>query len=808
MPLQLTGVLQKQGGAGGIVWQERYFVLSGISLSWYLHSTDFNQNSAPRNSLLLTNVTELTREGVTDLCLKGPHLNRTYHLRARTNADRESWFNALDAARKAGEQPPEPSSEPANIEVVKAVPSVEKPSDLSELAVIHSYWLQRFSSVKNWMGELFDNATSYPAWMLSLADVVNALPLQELQQSAECDEAQTKALLARCVDANKALITWRSKAFGGGPPSSSACELDIILADRLAITTTTDATGWITFHRHNIELHHHPALNQRTESPAQAQERERQKTLQERLQLVEGEFSKAHNSRFADLPVRVIALRSVLADHGIMEETPLQELFAGHENWGHSLLSNFCTAVVPVSVLLGLGERFCMYSYRWEGEQAGSANGRQVSIPANYGCFLEYLVEARLIGWIDFAAHRGNAEELGMVVRVMGYLYAVLPVVPQFLLGSKEQQTEALGRGWIYQETAFSFLSPKVTQAYVARLLANLNDVDNIEQLLALAARRMRLVPVVELLQAALSAANKTEVLPALADLPIRFAQSGEASMAARFLVSRKEKAAPPLPASAELCATVTGLLAIPQVVDVENPLVAQGILKGFAELRFSVVADEVVGSLSVVGVLAGFGTPPIGPREGGLVSASEVEWALRLLMRCWRYAFVDGMQDGIRIASRRLTPGLRTWGLGYLHWRNTPPQPAQSDRATMMAATLTGRYYSETEVETLYVDGTCLVYESGPLAGLQPIASQYEGLNALAAPATRVVVGSGGMTLTLIGGMAAFTRVDFHYSALPSRQPISVYVYPPKYLTPAMKAASYLLGSTQADPSDTLWMD
>ena len=484
-------------------------------------------------------------------------------------------------------------------------------------------------------------------------------------------------------------------------------------------------------------------------------------------------------------------------------------MFAGHENWGHSRLPEFCTAVVPASVLLELGKQFCLCSYRWEGERTASTGDREVSIPANYGWFLDYLAEERLVGWIDFVSHRGHTEEVIMVVRMMGYLYALLPVVPQFMLGSQQQQTEALGRGWIYQETAFSFLSPTITQAYVARLLANLNDAVSVEQLLALAARRMQLVPMTTLLQDILSV-TKTETNSAIADLPVRFAQSGDPSMAARFLVSRKDKDAAPLPATVEQCAVVAALLEAPQTVDLQNPAVAQGILKGFAELRFSVVVDEVVGCLSVVGVLAGLGAPPIGPRKGGLVSASEVEWALRLLMRCWRHAFVDGMQDGMRMATRRLTPGLRTWGLGYLHWRGAPPELAEADRRTLPAATLEQeRYYAETEVETRYVDGACLVYESGPLAHLEPIASRYEGLNALTSPDSRHVFGKpGGPQLSIIGGKGAFTRVDFFYAAPPSRQPISLYVYPPKYFTAAMAAAPHLSGSPQSDPSDTLWMD
>lgn len=209
------------------------------------------------------------------------------------------------------------------------MPNVEKPSDSSGQAL--GYWLQRFFSVNTWMNELFDNATNFPSWMLSLSDAVKVLPIKELEKSdANSDEAQTRALLARCVDADRALIAWRAKAFGGGPPPGPAKELDIILANRLAMTITKDATGWITYHRHKIEPPpaDHPAFDGPKDSPAQVQERQRQQMLQARLQLVEAEFVKANNSRFADLPVRVIALRSVLADHGIAEETPLQVILA------------------------------------------------------------------------------------------------------------------------------------------------------------------------------------------------------------------------------------------------------------------------------------------------------------------------------------------------------------------------------------------------------------------------------------------------------------------------------------------------
>ena len=99
---------------------------------------------------------------------------------------------------------------------------------------------------------------------------------------------------------------------------------------------------------------------------------------------------------------------------------------------------------------------------------------------------------------------------------------------------------------------------------------------------------------------------------------------------------------------------------------------------------RHSVRSDEVVGSLSVVGVLVGKGPPTIGEREGGLASKEEVQYALELLGEAWR-TLLDSekkrnlqppnfkpppgwLEPGFRVNTIwRQAPGLSTCGLGFL---------------------------------------------------------------------------------------------------------------------------------------------
>ena len=83
-------------------------------------------------------------------------------------------------------------------------------------------------------------------------------------------------------------------------------------------------------------------------------------------------------------------------------------------------------------------------------------------------------------------------------------------------------------------------------------------------------------------------------------------------------------------------------------------------------------LADEVVGTLSVIGVLLGVGPPP---QASGAVSAAQEQYALKLLHGCW--SLVINSKVEFQFFPRRVSPALRAGGLGVLH--PPPPDPTRA---------------------------------------------------------------------------------------------------------------------------------
>ena len=95
-------------------------------------------------------------------------------------------------------------------------------------------------------------------------------------------------------------------------------------------------------------------------------------------------------------------------------------------------------------------------------------------------------------------------------------------------------------------------------------------------------------------------------------------------------------------------------------------------------------LADEVVGTLSVIGVLLGVGPPP---QASGAVSAAQEQYALKLLRGCW--SLVINSRVEFRFFPRHVSPALRAGGLGVLQ----PPHadPARAEMGIPCVAGFTG---------------------------------------------------------------------------------------------------------------------
>jgi hypothetical protein len=92
-------------------------------------------------------------------------------------------------------------------------------------------------------------------------------------------------------------------------------------------------------------------------------------------------------------------------------------------------------------------------------------------------------------------------------------------------------------------------------------------------------------------------------------------------------------------------------------------------VITGFCETKFTQPGDEVVGTLSVVGILAGKGPVPIGTRTDHLPSSEEVQYALNLLGECWATQIDHGGGMMAKLNCYRISPMLQTIGFGLLRF-------------------------------------------------------------------------------------------------------------------------------------------
>eukprot|EP00808_Paulinella_micropora_P009018 g9521.t1 len=424
--------------------------------------------------------------------------------------------------------------------------------------------------------------------------------------------------------------------------------------------------------------------------------------------------------------VRVICSSKFIASQGweSFAEESLSAMFEGHDNWKEPLLVALSTAVVPLSHLLSCAQRVLISSYRWQDcKSSRTAQGKQVLVPANYGWFLKELGD-QYAGWIDFVSHRQEPSELPAVLQLMPYLYALFPVLPQYLIpahNSLDAISVAFSRGWIYQESALVMLAPNALRQFLGKIMETLLSsthvffgkrpprygtllVDGATQHVVLS--RDVLDAVRMLLEVAKRRQCLEEVVRAVTDWCVSVADSKEA-VDTLFLQDVKSghltviglKSATDLQELTQLLAlmllysmgsgssclllelrtapygvpallrALMYALASPAPADIERLGTAQGILAGFSETEFTQDEDEVVGTLSLVALLTGHGSVPATDRkksgQDGHIPKSQVQFANQILQRCWQTVIQDGAPFTVR--SKRTHTGLQFCGLGYI---------------------------------------------------------------------------------------------------------------------------------------------
>ena len=134
------------------------------------------------------------------------------------------------------------------------------------------------------------------------------------------------------------------------------------------------------------------------------------------------------------------------------------EFWVHHPHGKHPLLSEFVAITLTDKQVDEQLEDIRLSSYRWKdikGVGVVDEEGQhQYQTPGNFGWFLELCKAHGWIGWIDFISNIVVNLPAAHTVSYMGELYAKCTVVPQ---GLNEQAAlvEAMGRAWVFQETAF-----------------------------------------------------------------------------------------------------------------------------------------------------------------------------------------------------------------------------------------------------------------------------------------------------------------------------------------------------------------
>merc|ERR1719334_2198707 len=113
-------------------------------------------------------------------------------------------------------------------------------------------------------------------------------------------------------------------------------------------------------------------------------------------------------------------------------------------------------------------EQIRIASYRWSNPRHwdGTLNSEErkenTAIPDNYCWFLVFIIQRKLIGWLDSAGIAAAGVPMDEALLYMGRIYAQNIIIGDWLLEPLKLKL-AHTRGWIYQEMSFGELDKEAT---------------------------------------------------------------------------------------------------------------------------------------------------------------------------------------------------------------------------------------------------------------------------------------------------------------------------------------------------------
>ena len=151
------------------------------------------------------------------------------------------------------------------------------------------------------------------------------------------------------------------------------------------------------------------------------------------------------------------------------------EFWAHHPHGKQPLLSEFVAVALTAEQIAKQLARIRLSSYRWDdirGVGPKNEQGQQRwATPGNFGWFLALCKEHGWIGWLDFMSNVVVNVPAAHTVAYMGKLYAQCTVVPQGFFEPATLVT-AMGRAWVFQETAFGPLDEHGARCLLASVRA------------------------------------------------------------------------------------------------------------------------------------------------------------------------------------------------------------------------------------------------------------------------------------------------------------------------------------------------
>mmetsp|Transcript_24378 Transcript_24378/g.30652 ORF Transcript_24378/g.30652 Transcript_24378/m.30652 type:complete len:563 (+) Transcript_24378:25-1713(+) len=138
----------------------------------------------------------------------------------------------------------------------------------------------------------------------------------------------------------------------------------------------------------------------------------------------------------------------------IVEVVDVWDEFFSMHPVGVEYCKNFVVLMLSEEYIKQHREKIRVASYRWEDIKGIGKDGSQYCAPSNYVWFLQWLENNSVMGWMDFFANIVPNVSGKTTVAYMGRLYMSYKTVSHWMLDPL-RLGPALGRGWIFQETAF-----------------------------------------------------------------------------------------------------------------------------------------------------------------------------------------------------------------------------------------------------------------------------------------------------------------------------------------------------------------